>query len=462
VDDVTLPGTLHLAILRSPIGHARIESIDTWSAGRLPGVEAVLTGESLHGIAPALPTVTGMPMVRCPEHHPLALGTVRFEGEGVAAVLAADRATAEDALERIEVGYAELPAVTDPLRALQPGAPILHESFGTNLSFEVAMGSDRSEALRQAEVVVSQRMQSQRIVPSPMETRGVVAHREPRDERLIVHLSTQAPHLMRSQIAGYLGLSEHRVRVVAPDVGGAFGAKNNPYAEEMLAAALALRLGRPVKWIEDRLENMVATSHGRGQLAEVEATATRDGRITSLHLRLVLDIGAYHHVLTPMGPFQTAMLMTGCYRIPCASVEILGAFTNKTPIDPYRGFGRAEAAYYVERTMDLVARRLDLDPVEIRRRNFVPPTPSPTPLPWATSTRRATTRPAWTAPSPPPTTAGFANGSAGCGARAGTSESASPPIPGAAASLRRRWPPAWTSSREAGSAPRSGSSPPET
>ncbi len=382
VGDITFPDMLHLAILRSPHAHAQIRGIDAGAAKELDGVEAVFTSEEIAHLAPALPTASGLPGLVAPDHHPLARRRVRFVGEAVAAVLARDRAVAEDALERIDVAYTVLPAIADPEKALEAGAPRIHEELDSNLSFQVSFGGDRSEALRGAEIVLCERMENQRLIPSPMETRGVVARPEANDGRLTIYLSTQAPHLMRTQIASYLGVSEERVRVIAPDVGGAFGAKNNPYPEELLAAALSLHLGKPIKWIEDRLENMVATSHGRGQIAYVEATAQQDGTLTSLHLRIILDIGAYHHILTPMGPFQTAMLMTGCYRIPVASVKVLGAFTNKTPVDPYRGFGRAEAAYYIERIMDRMARELEIDPVEIRRHNFIPPDAFPyaTPL----------------------------------------------------------------------------------
>ncbi len=373
VDDIRLPNVLHLEVLRSIYAHARIKRVDASKASSLPGVVAVFSGEEAQRLTPPLPAASSIPNLKVPEHYPLAVDKVRFVGEGVAAVVATDRYVARDALELIEVEYEPLPAVVDPEKAMEPGAPVLHEEFGDNIAYRLPLGGDVDDALRKADVVIRQRMENQRLIPSPMETRGVVAQYQPGDDRLTVWLSTQAPHLMRTQLAALLDMPEHKVRVVAPEVGGAFGSKNNPYAEEVLAAALAMRLGRPIKWIEDRQENMVATSHGRGQVAYLEAGARHDGTVTALRLRIIADLGAYHHILTPVAPIQTALMMTGCYRIPIATTDIVGVFTNKTPVDPYRGFGRAEAAYYIERLMDLVARELNLDPVAVRRRNFIQP-----------------------------------------------------------------------------------------
>lgn len=375
VDDIHLPGMLYLQILRSVHAHARILRIDASQAAALPGVVAVLTGEEAKRLTPPLPASPTIPGLRVPEHYPLATDRVRFVGEPVAAVVAVDRYLARDALDLIQVEYEPLPAVADPEKAMEPGAPLLHPEFGENIAYRLPLGSlggDIDAALREADVVVRQRMENQRLIPSSMEPRGVVAQYEPGEGRLTLWLSTQAPHLMRSQLATLLGLPEHRLRVVAPEVGGAFGAKLNPYAEEVLAAALAVRLGRPIKWTETRGENMVATSHGRGQVAYLEAGAKRDGTITGVRVRIIGDLGAYHHILTPIAPTQTALMITGCYRIPVVGIEIVGVFTSKTPVDPYRGFGRAEAAYYIERLVDMVARELGMDPVEVRRRNFIP------------------------------------------------------------------------------------------
>ncbi len=370
VDDIRLVNMLYMEVLRSPHAHARLQGIDVGRALALPGVVAVFTGQEVQRLTPPLPVAAGIPDLKVPEHYPLAVDKVRFAGEGVAAVVAVDRYLARDALDLIQVEYEPLPAVVDPEKAMEPGAPLLHEPFGDNIAYRLSLG-EVDAALREADLVIRQRMENQRLIPNPMETRGVVAHYQPGEDRLTLWMSTQAPHLLRTQLAALLKMPENRVRVVAPEVGGAFGSKLNVYAEEVLAAVLARRLGRPIKWVETRRENMVATSHGRGQIAYLEAGVRGDGTVTALRLRIIADLGAHHHILTPIAPIQTAMMMTGCYGIRAAAVEIIGVFTNKTPVDPYRGFYRAEATYYIERLMDLVARELNMDPVEVRRRNFI-------------------------------------------------------------------------------------------
>lgn len=375
VDDLHLPDTLHLTFVRSPLAHAKVLSIDASRAAALTGVVDVLTGQETKALSAPLPTSMTIPGLRVPEHHLLALERVRFVGEPVAVVLSVDPYVGRDAAELVRVDYEPLPAVVDPEKALEPGAPVLHPEFGDNVAYRLPLGSlggDIEAAFGEAHVIVRQRMENQRLIPNSMEPRGVVASYDRAEGRLVVWLSTQAPHLMRSQFASLLGLPEHRIRVIAPCVGGAFGAKLNPYPEEVLAAALALRLGRPVKWTETRSEHMVATSHGRGQVAYLEMGARRDGTITGIRARIIADLGAYLHILTAVGPLQTATMLTGCYRIPVVYLDVVGVFTNKTPVDPYRGFGRAEAAYYLERLMDMLARELGMDPVELRRRNFIP------------------------------------------------------------------------------------------
>jgi carbon-monoxide dehydrogenase large subunit len=373
VDDIRLANMLHMEVLRSVHAHARIKHIDISGASSLPGVVAVFTGEDVQRLTPPLPGPPGLPNLKVPENYLLAVDKVRLAGEGIAVVLATDPYVARDALDLIEVEYEPLPAVTDPEKAMEPSAPLLHESFGDNIAYRLPLGGQADDALGKADIVIRQRMENQRLIPSAMETRGVVAQYQPGDNRLTVWLSTQGPHLMRTQLAELLNLPEHRVRVIAPEVGGAFGSKLSPYAEQVLAAALAMRLGRTVKWIESRQENMVATNHGRGQVVYLEAGAKRDGTVTGLRLRMIADLGAHLHILTPIGALQTALMTTGCYRIPVAASDIVGVFTNKTPLDSYRGFGRAEAAYYIERCMDLVARELDMDPATVRRRNFIRP-----------------------------------------------------------------------------------------
>lgn len=377
VDDIQLPGMLHLDFVRSTHAHARIAGIDTREAATFPGVVAVYRASEIDDFVPAMPSPAGLPGLNAPEHLVLAKERVRYVGEALAAVVAENRYVARDGREAVVVDYEPLPAVTDLERALEADAPLVHEEFGSNLSFELAIGNETEAALADADVVIHQRMVNQRVIPNPMETRGVVADYRPSDGQLTVWLSTQAPHLIRSLLAELFDLPEHRLRVIAPEVGGAFGAKNGLYGEEALAIALAKRLGRPVKWVEERQEHMLATTHGRAQVAFVSLGAQRDGTIRALRLRILADMGATPHLLTPFAPLQTASLMTGCYRIPCARAEIQGVFTNTTAPDAYRGFGRSEAAYYLERAIDMLARRLELDPIELRRRNFVQPNEFP-------------------------------------------------------------------------------------
>jgi len=372
VDDVRLADMLHMKVLRSPHAHARIVSIDSSAALALSGVVTVVTGREAQRLAPPLPTMSNaIPDVKIPAHHVLAVDTARFAGEGVAAVVASDPYVACDALELIEVEYEPLPVVVDPEKAMEPGSPILHEELGGNIAYRLRLGGDVDEALRQSDLVVRQRMENQRVIANPMETRGMVAHYQPGDEKLTAWVATQVPHILRTNLAWLLRLPEDKVRVIAPHVGGAFGTKLNIYAEEVLTAALSIRLGRPVKWIEDRLEHMLATTHGRGQAAYLEAGARRDGTLTALRVRITADLGAYLQMMTHVIPTLTAMAMPGCYRVPACEVEVVGVFTNKTPTDAYRGAGRPEATYYIERLMDLVAGQLGIDPVVVRRRNFV-------------------------------------------------------------------------------------------
>ncbi|MBP6229008.1 MAG: xanthine dehydrogenase family protein molybdopterin-binding subunit [Pseudomonadales bacterium] len=373
VDDIQLDNMLHLDILRSPYAHATIKAIDASAALTLPGVQAVYTGRELAAFLPPVPSGGGMEGFNAPEHHTLAIDRVRFVGEGVVAVLASDRYIARDARELIRVDYQPLAAVADPDKALQEDAPVLHDFIGNNVGYRMSLGNETDAALERSELLIRQRLVNQRVIPNAMETRGVVAQYRHWEQQLTVWLSTQAPHLMRREFSRFLDFPEHRLRVIAPDVGGAFGAKNNAYPEELLAAALALKLGCAVKWIEERQEHMLVTSHARAQTVDLTAGVDRDGRINALHFKLTADMGAYYHAITPVGPMMTAMLMTGAYRIPHAKADIVSVFTNTTPTDPYRGFGRAEAAYFIERTMDLIARELALDPVQLRRRNFIQP-----------------------------------------------------------------------------------------
>jgi len=383
VDDVKLQDMVYAAVLRSPHAHAKIKSIDTAEARQRAGVVAVLTGADIRDQIGILPTTADNPTLRIPNHYVLAVDKVCYVGEGVAVVAAEDRYLAADALEVIEVEYEPLAAVTDPEKALAPGAPAIHAQWPDNLAFtwEQSQG-DIDQAFTQADRIVKQKLVHQRLAPIAIETRGVVARYDAGEKRLTVWSSTQIPHLLRTHLAKMLNLPEERVRVIAPEVGGGFGSKLNVYAEEALVAYLALKLGRPVKWSEQRRENIRATIHGRGQIGEVQAAVRKDGVILGLKYDVVADIGAYHQLFTPAIPPFTGLMLSGCYKIPAISIKVRAAFTNKMSTDAYRGAGRPEATYVIERLMDRVAQDLKLDPVKVRRLNF----PGPKEFPFKTAT----------------------------------------------------------------------------
>ena len=390
VDDLKLPGMLHLAFRRADVAHGVIRRIDTGAAAAMEGVELVLTGAELAEHLGPMPIGTPFP---APDHYSVAVDRVRYVGEPVAVVAATDRYLARDAADAIEVEYDELPAVVDPEAAMADGSATLHEGFernvavasywgGTGVNAETAQPEDDSAveaAFAEADVVVSQRMLNQRLAPNAMEPRGVVARYETGSDFLTIWSATQNPHILRTLAAGMLGLGEHQVRAIAPEVGGGFGCKINIYGEEYAAAALSRLTGAPVKWIEDRTEAFLATTHGRDILGDVEIAARRDGTILGLRAKLLADIGAYEVLLTALIPTLTGMMMNGVYRIPVVRHELTEVFTNKTPTDAYRGAGRPEGLYFVERAVDMLARELDLDPAEIRRRNFIPAAEFPFP-----------------------------------------------------------------------------------
>jgi carbon-monoxide dehydrogenase large subunit len=371
VDDVRLPDMLHVAILRSPHAHARIKNVDTAAARRHPGVVAVVTGAELRDQIGTLPTTADNPTLRIAKHYVLAVDKVCYVGEGVAAVVAEDRYGARDALDLIQVEYEALPAITDPEKALTPESPVIHSEWTDNMAFrwEHKQG-DVDKAFKQAHRIVKQRLVHQRLAPIAIETRGIVARYLAAEKELTVWSATQIPHLLKTHLSQMLKLAENQVRVIAPDVGGGFGSKLNVYAEEALLGFLALKLNRPVKWSEERRENIQATIHGRGQVGEVEAAVKKDGTILGLRYKVVADIGAYHQLFTPAIPPFTGLMLSGCYKIPTISIEVAAAFTNKMSTDAYRGAGRPEATYVIERLMDRIAQELKLDPVKVRRINF--------------------------------------------------------------------------------------------
>ena len=379
VDDVRLPGMLTALVLRSPHAHAKIKSVNLDAARNLEGVTCALSGADLKDKIGSLPCVA--PAEHVPFHPVLAIGKARFVGEGVAVVVANDAYLAQDALDLIEVDYDPLGAVVDPEKALEPGAPIIHEEFGSNsVTLALVPNPAADDAMKKADKIVRFRIFNQRLAPTAMEPRGVVAQWNAGMQQLTVWSSTQIPHLLRSQLAEMLGLGENKTRVIAPEVGGGFGAKLNVYAEEALIGYLAMMLNRPVKWIERRRESFQATTHGRDQITYVEAAVMKDGTVTALKARFVCDMGAYLHLLTPAIPGFSGLMMTGCYRIPAMSFEQQMVFTNKMATDAYRGAGRPEACFIAERTMENVADELGLDPAEVRRRNFIPKEAFPAPI----------------------------------------------------------------------------------
>ena len=380
VDDIKVAGMRHLAFKRSDVAHGRIRSIDTSAAEAMEGVEAVFTGARLAELLAPMPIGTPFPS---PPHRAVAVDVVRYAGEPVAVVVASDRYTARDAADAIVVDIDPLPAVVDPELAMTGQPTVIHPDFANNLAVALVpsgtgVGADGTvddtavnKAFAAAEVVISQRMMNQRLVPNAMEPRGVVAHFEPGKGSMTIWSSTQNPHILRTMIAAMLGLGQDQVRAIAPEVGGGFGAKINIYGEEYVAAAVSKALGLPVKWIEDRSEAFVATTHGRDIIGYVDVAAKRDGKVLGLKLRLIADVGAYNMLLTAAIPTLTMLMANGTYDIPAIRTTLTEVFTNKTPTDAYRGAGRPEATYFVERAMDMLAHELKMDPAELRRRNFI-------------------------------------------------------------------------------------------
>ncbi|HET8787537.1 MAG TPA: xanthine dehydrogenase family protein molybdopterin-binding subunit, partial [Actinomycetes bacterium] len=374
-DDLVPPGALHAVFVRAPLAHGRILSIDPAPAAAMPGVAGVYTAADLD--LPPMPAGDAPDVMARPV---LATGTVRFLGEAVAVVVAATRAQALDAAEAVEVDYDPLPVVIDPLAALADDAPRLFGEGG-NLAKE-RRWPEPSRALEGAEVVVRGRFVNQRLAAAPLEPNGAVAVPEPDGGGLLLYSPCQAPFWVRDDVADVLGLAPERVRVVVPAVGGAFGARIVTYPEQVALAALALRLGRPVRYVESRSETMLAMTHGRAQVQEVELAATREGRITGLRARLVADGGAYPGEAINM-PSSTRYMASGVYRIARVEVAWQCAATNTTPVAAYRGAGRPEATAMVERAVDLLAARLRMDPAELRWRNLIPARA----FPYTTATR---------------------------------------------------------------------------
>jgi carbon-monoxide dehydrogenase large subunit len=374
VDDIVLPGMAHLVVVRSTHAHAHLRGVHVDDARRAPGVIAVVTAQDLAGKIGPMPVnpLKDAQLAQIP-HPILAAGRVRYAGEPVVAVLAENRTAAVDAAKLVEVDYDPLPVVSVARAALGANV-LLHEELGENVLVRMTRGSgDVEAAFAAAARVVKGQFHIPRIVPAPMEPRGSVVAYDRSGDLLTLWVSAQDPYRPRAQLSRALGRPEDRIRVVVPDVGGAFGSKGNVAPEAVVAAWLAIESGRPVKWIEDRHENFIGSTHGRGFDADLEVAVERDGRITALRGTVIADIGAYLGTTTATPASRVVELLTGAYDIPAARVDLIGVATNKVPTAPYRGAGRPEAAYLIERMVDLVAGELGLDPVALRRRNLIPP-----------------------------------------------------------------------------------------
>ena len=380
-DNIKLPGMVHLSMLRSPFARAKVTKLDVSAALERPGVVAAFTGADLAeewpGGVPCAAVVTEEQ--KTPFFPPIVTDEVRHVGDVVAVVVAGDRYAAQDALEFIEVDYEPLPAIVNMEAAIEEGSPLVHEDLETNECFTFAANAgDADGAIDGAHVVVKERYIQQRLLPTAIEPRAAVAYPDPGHGGYVIYSSTQVPHLAKIVLSLATGIPENQIRVVAPDVGGGFGSKLNIYREEILAIVLAKKLGQPVKFVEDRSENYQATIHGRGQIQDIELAADSEGKILGMRVKLLDDMGAYLQLLTPVIAVSGAAMFPGVYTFDNFSIEIKGVFTNLTPTDAYRGAGRPEACYAIERAMDSLARELDMDPAEIRRRNFYEPFDEPT------------------------------------------------------------------------------------
>jgi len=379
VADVQRPGTLHLAMVRSPHAHARIRAIDAAAARACPGVVDVVTFDDVPELARAIPMrMSERGQMNRYLQRPLARDKVRYVGEPVAVVVATDRYRAEDALARVQVDYDPLPALVDTRAAGGPGAPLLFESHGTNVvaTYTVAYG-DVERALREGDLVLRETMYVQRHAGVPMETRGAMAEWDAGRGVLSMWGMTKVPHVNRRIIAEHAGLPEHGVRFLQTDVGGAFGVRGEVYPEDFLVALLAIRTRRPVRWIENRREHLQAANHSREQHHEIAIALRRDGTILGIDDRFWNNMGAYVRTHGATVPNNTAGYVPGPYRVPHYRAEVTCVVTNKTPAGTYRAPGRFEATFVRERIVDMAAQALAIDPAEVRRRNFIPPEAMP-------------------------------------------------------------------------------------
>jgi carbon-monoxide dehydrogenase large subunit len=377
IDDLQLPGLTYAAILRSPYAHARIKSINTEAAKAVPGVLAVYTGQDFADLNP-MPCAWQAGGVKNNVNTPrvLEIDKVTFTGAGVAVVVAEDRYIAEDALALIDVDYEPLDTVVDARKATEPGAPQLHENAPNNIALEWSCGDAAAvdKALAEADIVVRQPLINQRLIPTPIEPRGCIAQYLAATGEFTVWMTSQAPHVMRLLMTAFVfGIPETKMRVISPQIGGGFGAKIFLYPEYCLMAAIARKTGRPAKWVETRSENYIATTHGRDHISELEVGAKNDGTITALKVKTYANLGGVLSTIAPGIPTTLyGRMLSGVYKFPNIYCHVTGVYTNTAMVDAYRGAGRPEATYLVERTIDLVANALNLDPVAVRRTNFIP------------------------------------------------------------------------------------------
>ncbi|HZP41815.1 MAG TPA: xanthine dehydrogenase family protein molybdopterin-binding subunit [Candidatus Binatia bacterium] len=373
-DDLKLPRMLAAAFVRSQYAAGKIRRIDATRAKARPGVVAVYTFDDVRGEVGPTPCIIGLPEGRRIKHPILADGVVRYVGQPIVVVVAEDRYLARDAALDVEVDIEPGPVVVDPEAALAPDAPRVYPELPDNLCSTMAVQNPKVDQLfAAADGVVKLRLVNQRVAAIPMEPRAVLASWDEGQQRLTVWTSNQMPHGAKQQLAICLGIPELRIRVIAPEVGGAFGAKIPTYPEECLLPWISRRLRRPIKWAETRTENLLNTAHGRGHVEYVEAAYRESGEVTAVKLKSIAEIGAYPSMVGPAVPSFTPLMVPGCYRVQAISFEVLNVYTNTMATDAYRGAGRPEAAYIIERVMDAVGAALGLDPTEVRRRNFIPP-----------------------------------------------------------------------------------------
>ncbi|MBF8300766.1 MAG: aldehyde oxidase and xanthine dehydrogenase molybdopterin binding protein [Acidobacteria bacterium] len=375
--DITLPGQAYAAILRSPHGHARIRAIHGASAQAAPGVVALFTGADTEGVLQPIPCAWLVPNagLKVAPYRALAQDVVRYVGDAVAVVVAESAQQAYDAIELVDVEYEALPATVDPEQASKPGAPQLHAEAPGNIAFHwTVAGGDVDAAFTSADVVVRDRIIQQRLIPTAMETRGAVAQYSPVTGELTLWNTTQNPHIVRFIMSLVTGVPEDRLRVVAPEVGGGFGSKIAQIQGDFITVFCSMKLGRPVKWIETRSENYQSTTHGRDHVQDVELAATKDGRILGLRCTVWAGMGAYLSTAAPGIPtICHGLMLSGPYTIPAVKEDVYGVYTNTTPVEAYRGAGRPEATFMLERLIDCLADKIKVDPVEVRRRNLIPP-----------------------------------------------------------------------------------------